>query len=259
MGLIGISVDVDDLSGGSHNAVTDAAGDGTFIGLPVGDATATYATPVAMALTTADGVEVVAIVVDTQAATPSVGYQAVPTGDVEGRVFEDVDGNGVEDESDTGLVGVAATVTDASGDDHDVVTDGSGDDMISQLPLGDADIGYTTPLGYTLTTANEGQIVTVSDGGLAAVGAVGYEPPPGGAPQIIGMVVDSPEIDPVQKKRFNVDVLNFVDGGTASFSGLGLTVKVRVSDVDTIRLLVSPTDDAEAGPRDLTVTNPGDG
>ena len=258
-GLAGVSVEVADFDGGSHNVATDGTGDATIAGLPVGDATATYATPVAMSLTTSNGVQVVTIVVDAQTSAASVGYQTVPTGDVEGRAFEDIDGNGVEDGSDTGLADVAVTVTDAAGDDHDVVTDGSGDFMVTQLPLGDADIAYSAPLGYSLTTANDSQIVAVTDGGLATAEAVGYEPPSGDVPQIIGMVDASPEIDPGQKKHFNVDVLNFVDGGTVSLSGSGLTVKVRVSDEDTIRLSVSAADDAEAGLRDLTVTNPDGG
>ncbi|MEN8237951.1 MAG: FG-GAP-like repeat-containing protein [Actinomycetota bacterium] len=258
-GLAGVSVAVDDFGGGSSNVVTDASGNATVIGLPVGDATLTYATPAAMALTTANGVQIVTIVLDATTAAASVGYETIPTGDIEGRVFEDLDANGVEDGADTGLAGVAVTVTDAGGADHDVVTDGSGDFMITQLPLGDADVVYTAPVGSTLTTANDSQVVTVTDGGLAGAAPVGYEPPSGEAPQILGMQDVSPEIDPGQKKHFNVDVLNYIDGGTASFSGSGLTVKVKVIDSDTIRLSVSAAADAESGLRDLTVTNPGGG
>ena len=255
-GLAGVSVDVADVDGGSYNVVTDGSGDAALGGLPVGDATVTYAAPVAMAITTANDVQVVTIVVDAATPTAVVGYWTVPTGDVEGYVFEDLDGNGIEDGADAGLADVAVTVTDAGGVDHDAVTDALGEFMVSQLPLGDANIGYTAPLGYTLTSANETQTVAVTDGGLAVAAPVGYEAPSDDAPLIIGMQTASPEIDPGSKKRFYVDVLNFVDGGTASFSGSGLIVKVVVDDDDTLRLLVAASDDAEAGTRDLTVTNP---
>ncbi|MEN8238117.1 MAG: FG-GAP-like repeat-containing protein [Actinomycetota bacterium] len=258
-GLAGVVVDVADFEGGNHIAVTDATGDATLAGLPVGDATLTYATPVAMALTTANDVQVVTIVIDTATPAGTVGYETIPTGDVEGRVFEDLDGNGVEDGADAGLAGVAVTVTDQGGVGHAVVTDASGDYVITQLPLGDADIVYTTPLGYTHTTANDVQTVVIVEGAIAGAADVGYVPPSGDAPQIIGMQDPSPEIDPGQKKHFNVDVLDYVDGGTASFSGLGLTVKIKTVDADTVRLSVSAAGDAESGLRDLTISNPGGG
>ena len=259
-GLDGVAVDIDDIDGGSYNVVTDGSGDATLVGVPVGDATLTYSTPAAMSLTTANDVQVVAIALDVSTAAVSVGYQSIPTGDVSGHVFEDLDGNGIEDGADTGLSGVAVTVTDSGGVDHDAVTDGSGDYTVTQLPLGDADVAHAEPAGYALTTANDVQVVTITDGGLATAASVGFEPPViDNAPQILGVQGGPGEIDPGQKKHFKVDVLNYVDGATVTLSGTGLTVKVKIDDVDTIKLSVIAADDVAAGPRDLTVTNPDGG
>jgi hypothetical protein len=259
-GLAGVAVNIVDFGGGSSDVVTDSAGDATVAGLPVGDATVTYTTPVATALTTGNDAQIVTIVLDTSTPAASVGYQTIPTGDVSGRVFTDIDGNGIEDGADTGLPGVAVIVTDSGGVNYDVVTDGSGDYSVGQLPLGDADIAYTAPDFHTLTTANDSQTLAVTDGGNASAASVGYAPPSGDGPQIIAMQNPAAEIDPGKSKRFSLDVLNFEDGGTVSFSGTGLTtLRVGIVDDDTIRFSVSAASDAPGGLRDITVTNPGGG
>ncbi len=258
-GLGGVAVTVTDINGVGYDVVTDGSGDYSVTQLPLGDADVTYTGPAGYTLTTANDTQVVTVVDGTSAAAGSVGYQVVPTGDVGGRVFTDLDGNGIEDGADTGLGGVAVTVTDINGVGYDVVTDGSGDYSVTLVTLGDADIAYTGPAGYTLTTANDTQVVTVTDGGLASASVVGYQPPSADSPQIIGMQDASPVIDPGQKKHFNLDVLNFIDGATVSFSGTGLTVKTKITDSDTIKISIIASDTAEVGPRDLTVTNPGGG
>jgi len=70
----------------------------------------------------------------------------LPNGGVASPVFENLDGNGIEDAADTGLAGVAVTVTD--GVNHDVVTDGSGDYSLTLLPVGDAKVTYSGSTGY---------------------------------------------------------------------------------------------------------------
>lgn len=258
-GLSDVEVDIVDIDGGSYGVVTDGSGDASVVGVPVGDATLTYSTPAAMILTTVNDVQVVTVVVDSSTAAQGVGYMTVPTGDAFGHVFEDFDGNGIEDGADVGLSDVSVTITDTDGGVQDVVTDGSGDFTATLLPLGDADITFAGPAGYGLTTANDTQVVTITDGGVATAAVVGYEAPSGNAPQILAFQSVNPEIDPGARKHFNVDVLNFEDGGSATFSGTGLTVKLRVVDSDTIKLSVIAADDAEAGARTLTLTNPGGG
>ena len=255
-GLAGVDVSVVDSAGAPHDLSTSASGDATLIGAPIGDATITYSTPSGMALTTGNDVQIVTVVDSTNVAGAVVGYEAVPTGSLGGHVFTDEDGNGIEDGADTGLEGVNVSVTDANGAVTDTTTDGNGDYSVSSLAVGDADIDVSTPVGFTLTTANAAQVVTVTDGGTATGDAVGYEPPSGDGPEIVRIISD-PTFDPGDSRKIKVEVLNFETGGTFSVSGSGVAATLNRVKNTTVSLAIGVGADAEAGPRDLTVTNPG--
>jgi hypothetical protein len=255
-GLVGVDVNVVDFGGASHDLITSASGDATLIGAPIGDATITYATPAGMTHTTTNDVQVVTVLVDSSVSAAAVGYMTVPTGSVDGHVFSDEDGNGVEDGADAGLEGVSVSVTDANGAVTNTSTDVNGDYSVAFLAVGDADVSVTTPVGYTLTSANDSQVVAVTDGGTATAGAIGYQPPSGAGPEIV-QVLGDPTFDPGDSRKIKVEVLNFEEGGTFSLSGYGVSVTLNRVKNTTVSLAIGVDADADAGPRDLTVTNPG--
>jgi|GEM_PF-1420628 len=178
------------------------------------------------------------------------------TGDVTGHVYSDTDGDGVEDAGETGLAAVDVDVVDSAAVSHSVATDSSGNWTVAGLPTGSADVTFTTPAGYTLTTANASQTLTVTDGGTATAADVGYEPPSGTAPVVVGFTDADKDIDPGEVRNGRLEVLNYQTGGTVTFSGTGLTATVSSVKGNTLRLRITATSTAATGWRTVTVTNP---
>ncbi len=256
LGLAGVSVTVTDADGNSHTMSTDGNGDYVITALPVGSATAAYGTPSGYALTTGNASQTVTISDGVTTSAAAVGYQAVPNGDISGHVFSDTDGDGVEDAGEVGLADVSVTIVDSAGGISNATTSGTGDWTIAGLPVGDADVTYTTPAGFTLTTGNDMQTVAITDGGTATAAAVGYEPPAGTAPVVIGFTDADKDIDQGEVRNGRLEVLNYQTGGTVTFSGSGLTATVSSVKGDVLRLRITATDTAESGWRTVTVTNP---
>ncbi len=254
-GLAGVSVTVTDSASTVHSVSTDANGDYSVLDLPVGTTTADYATPAGTTLTTGNDSQVLIITDGATTTAFDVGYQAIPSGDITGHVFNDTDGDGIEDAGETGLSGVSVTVTDSTATVHNVTTDASGDWSVLGLPLGNADVSVATPSGFTLTTGNDSQSATITDGGSATTAPVGYEPPAGTPPDITG-VIGSNDIDPGTTRTFRFAVTDFDAAGTVTFSGTGLTATLTGVRTDSIRVSVTATSTAEGGLRDVIVTNP---
>jgi hypothetical protein len=119
---------------------------------------------------------------DTYAGAIAVaGDAAAGSGDVTGRVFEDDDGDGVQDGGESGFAGVDVSVTDALGGVWSVVTDGNGDFVVVGVPVGDATVVVASPAGHVVTTDNQVQSVTVVEDATAATASVGiHQAEPGG-------------------------------------------------------------------------------
>ena len=117
----------------------------------------------------------------------------VPTGSIGDTVFNDTDGDGVQDPGEPGIPGVTITVTNGDGDVTTVVTGPDGVYTIDDLPPGDYVVRVDpttlppgvvitadpdgTPDGTTNVTVGPGEDVTTIDFG-------GRTPPvqPGGIP-----------------------------------------------------------------------------
>ncbi len=254
-GISGVAVSVTDAAGSSFNASTDATGNYTVTGLAVGDSTVTYTAPVDHVLTTGNDVQTVAISDGATANAADVGYDPPAGGDISGHVFSDVDGNGVEDGSDIGLAGVEVTITDAEGGVQVTTTDGAGDFFVAGIAPGNADVVWTTPDNYTLTTGNDTQTIEVFDRLVSNAADVGYQPPSGELPEIVA-VLGNNEIDPGETRNIRVSVVNYVAGGTFTFSGTGVTAVVIGERSGTVRMSVTADTGAAGGPRDMTLTNP---
>lgn len=113
---------------------------------------------------------------DTFSAALFVTGAGTPVGDVAGRVFEDLDGNGSEDGADSGLGGVAVDVTDVGTTSFTVITDANGDYVVTGAAVGIATVAVTAPAGYALSTANASQNVTVVEATTVTANPVGHTP-----------------------------------------------------------------------------------
>ncbi|MCC6171477.1 MAG: DUF11 domain-containing protein, partial [Gammaproteobacteria bacterium] len=98
-------------------------------------------------------------------------------GSVSGRVFEDVNGNAVQDAGEPGLGGVQIQVA-SGGVTATVTTDASGAWSAANVPAGTATIDVVNgslPAGAALTAGTDPSTVTVIDGGSADAGADGFQ------------------------------------------------------------------------------------
>jgi len=79
---------------------------------------------------------------------------------------------------------------------------------------------------------------------------------PGVAPEITSILSADQDIDPGESRKYDISVTGYDTGGTWVFSGTGLTATVDRLRNNLARLTVDAALGAEAGSRDLTVTNP---
>ena len=106
-------------------------------------------------------------------ATTPVGFH--PQGTITGHVFEDTDGNGVQEAGEPDLAGVDVTITDSQSGTQTVTTDASGN-YSATVPDGNTSADVTVPIGTILTTGNDPQAVAVPQGGTGTATDVGYQP-----------------------------------------------------------------------------------
>lgn len=92
------------------------------------------------------------------------------TGTVSGHLFEDTNGNGVEDAGEPGVAGVDVLITDDRGSMQTSTSDPSGDYSAS-APTGSTTVDVdesTLPTGFVQTAGTDPTVVTVPDGGIAS-------------------------------------------------------------------------------------------
>ena len=175
--LPGVTVVVTDCLGATHSLTTDASGDYAAT-IPVGSATSKVdesSLPPGSVLTTANDPQTVTVLGGVSVATTPVGYQV--QGTLSGHVFNDVNGNGVQDPGEPNLSGVTVKVTDSLGAVRATATDSNGD-WQTTAPVGGATAkvdASTLPAGSALTTANDPQDATVTGGASKATAPVGYQ------------------------------------------------------------------------------------
>jgi len=94
-------------------------------------------------------------------------------GAIAGHVFEDVNGNGLQD-GEPNLAGISITVVDAQGLTYTTTTDAAGNYSLFVFS-GVATVTVTAPVNYGITTANSPQNVLVPLAGLQNATAVGLQ------------------------------------------------------------------------------------
>ncbi|WP_317044711.1 SdrD B-like domain-containing protein, partial [Nonlabens xylanidelens] len=158
LGIPGVDVIIVDSDGVTQTVVTDANGD-WLATVPVGITNVDVdenTLPVGVdTLTTASSdPENVTALVGVNTPTTNDGYDE-PMGTVSGIVFEDTNGNGVQDAGELGIPGVSVIVVGSDGVTQTVVTDSSGA-WTAIVPVGDTSIDVdetTLPTGIdSLTT-----------------------------------------------------------------------------------------------------------
>jgi hypothetical protein len=120
---------------------------------------------------------------------------AVPsttTGGVTGTIFQDTNGNGVQDSREPGLPGVQVTITPASGPPITVTTGPNGVYTAPTVPIGAATVDVdnsTLPPGMTQTAGVDPSSLNVLGGTINNAGIDGYQPPPApGGGSVMGLV-----------------------------------------------------------------------
>ena len=173
----GITVIVTDSLGTTQTVVTNATGD-YAASVPVGTTTVKIdetTLPPGSVRTAGSDPATVTVPGGGTVATAAVGYQQ--RGSVSGRVFNDVNGNGVQDPGEPGFANVSVTVTDPHGSVRTLATDTNGD-YATSVPIGTSTasvVANTLPPGSVLTTANETQNPVVNAGLQTKTNPVGYQ------------------------------------------------------------------------------------
>lgn len=86
-----------------------------------------------------------------------------PPGAIGDRVFNDLDGDGIQDPNEPGLSGVTITLTDANGQTRTITTDANGNYQFTDVPPGSYTVTVTPPAGFNGTTPSS-QSVTLTAG-----------------------------------------------------------------------------------------------
>lgn len=97
---------------------------------------------------------------------------------ISGRIFNDLDGDGIQDPGEPGLAGVDVIITDADGNVFTVTTDANGDYEVEVETDGMATVTVddtTLPEGFVLTTGNDSQNINAVDDETVAAGPIGYQ------------------------------------------------------------------------------------
>ncbi|MEO8359479.1 MAG: SdrD B-like domain-containing protein [Vicinamibacteria bacterium] len=186
-GIPNVTVIITDGLGTVYTAMTDAAGNYSVSGIATGPATVdVLEATLPPGLSQTAGVDPSSANVTPGAPTNAGvdGYRppAIPitTGTLNGVVFLDSNGNGIQDGGEPGLPGVSVIVTDALGLTHLVTTDSYGVWAVTNLPPGPATVDVvdaTLPPGVTQTAGVDPSSATVVAGQVVFGGYDGYRPP----------------------------------------------------------------------------------
>jgi hypothetical protein len=108
-----------------------------------------------------------------------VDFGVRPMATIDGVVFNDLDGDGVQGPGEAGIPGVTVDVIDANGDVVSVVTDDDGRYVAVDVLAGDLTIDVddtTLPPDISLSTGNDPQPITALAGETTTADPIGYAP-----------------------------------------------------------------------------------
>ncbi|MCP4105010.1 MAG: Cna B-type domain-containing protein [Desulfobacteraceae bacterium] len=160
-GLPGVTVQLLDTDGNIiAESTTDQNGDYIFENIPPGTYTVRETDPEGYISTTPDTLPLVL-----QPGTSGIAnFGDHGKGSITGVVFNDVDGDGVQEAGEEGIPGVTVELTDSSGNVIPVVTDDNGTYVFDDIIPGTYTLKETDPDGYISVSPNTLRL-TVSPGG----------------------------------------------------------------------------------------------
>ncbi|MCI5140616.1 MAG: hypothetical protein D3909_02585, partial [Candidatus Electrothrix sp. ATG1] len=179
-GIPGVVVAITDSEGGIQTLITDANGN-YAANVPAGDTIVDIdATTLPTGFTQTQGTDPTTVTVPAGGIGSDVdGFEPpADAGRLEGVVYSDTNGDGVQNPGEPGIAGVTVTITDNSGGTQVLTTDGNGA-YGATVPAGatTVDIDETTlPGGSTQTQGTDPTVVTVV-AGETATDIDGYQPP----------------------------------------------------------------------------------
>jgi hypothetical protein len=157
--LAGVDVTLTPAGGGAPITVTTDVNGDYSSSVPSGDVDADVTDPANSTLTTGNDPQTVTVPTGGTGTASDVGFQF--QGTITGYVFEDVDGDGIQDVGEPDLAGVDVTLTPAGGGAPITVTTDVNGDYSSGIPSGDVDADVTDPASSTLTTGNGRRVARV--------------------------------------------------------------------------------------------------
>jgi hypothetical protein len=162
------------------------------------------------------------------------GYQ--PLGAIGDTVFEDTNGNGIQDAGEPGISGVTVDLTCAGADGTfgtaddiiaSAITDGSGNYLFEDLPAGACEVNpdeTTVPAGYELTTNNDPQTVDLGPGETFLDADFGYQPPRLVLGDRVWYDQDQDGIQDANEPGYNGATVDLFDNATCSGSPIASTM-----------------------------------
>ena len=165
-GLSDVTVTLLNNSGAAVDiTVTAGTGSYRFDNVSPGNYTVRETDPEGFTSTTSNSVGI--ILVSGGAASANFGDQE--QGGISGRVFNDMDGNGIRDTGELGMEAVTVTLLDSSSHTlQSTATAGDGSYRFSDVSPGNYTVRETDPEGFTSTTSNSVGIILVSGGAASA-------------------------------------------------------------------------------------------
>ncbi|WP_341200832.1 DUF7507 domain-containing protein, partial [Croceibacter atlanticus] len=260
--LAGVEVVITEADGTTQVVTTDADGNWTATvaaGTTTVDVDETTL-PAGYELTTiGSDPETVTIPSNGTVSTTEDGYYLPEsTGTISGHVYEDTNGNGVQDVGEHNLEGVSVIITDNNGDVTTVVTDVDGNWMSTQLPEGDAtsDIDEATlptcsnGVDYSMTEGTDPTTTTVIAGQNVFSDNDGYEPP-------ASIVLEKIDILPIEDTNANGildagDTINYMF--IVTNTGCSELTDVTVVDLDPNVSVVGNPITLQPGESNNTIT-----
>ncbi|GBC61613.1 hypothetical protein DENIS_2575 [Desulfonema ishimotonii] len=175
--LPGVKIVITDSQGHSHIVTTDASGNYSA-GVPAGSTIVDIdetTLPAGYVQTAGNDTDTVNVTVGTTADAGNDGFQ--PRATVEGHVFEDRNGNGIQDDGEPNWPGVDVVITDSQGETQRVTT-GSDGNYSADIPAGNTivDVDETTlPPNYFQTAGTDPTAVNAPSGSRTDAGDDGYK------------------------------------------------------------------------------------
>ena len=96
-------------------------------------------------------------------------YRPAAIGDF---VFDDLNGNGLQDQGEPGIPGVAVSLKDTNGSVATTTTDANGNYLFTGLLPGTYSVGFAAPAGYEFTAPNVGTDDAIDSNALPATGGM---------------------------------------------------------------------------------------